>query len=116
MKFYAAAAIIAIAPAVSAVSLRSQANPSSSTITTNVALKGVSGKASEQDLDFIGKALVASYNDVHWEAGHFMTGEHSTEFVGQLCKYWYVHLVMISNDACVLQPCTLYARHHGLTS
>ncbi|KAG7341632.1 hypothetical protein IV203_023585 [Nitzschia inconspicua] len=85
MKF--SAAIIAIVPAVSAVSLRSQANPSSSTITTNVALKGVSGEASKQDLDFIGKALVASYNDVHWEAGHFLTGEHSTEFVGQLCKY-----------------------------
>jgi hypothetical protein len=83
------AAIFAIVPSVSAVSLRSQASaPSSSTITTNVALKGVSGEVSKQDLDFIGKALVASYNDVHWEAGHFMTGEHSTEFVGQLCKYW----------------------------
>jgi hypothetical protein len=55
-----------------------------------VALKGVSGDASKQDFDFIGKALVASYNDVHWEAGHFMTGEYSREFVGQLYKYWYL--------------------------
>jgi Na+/proline symporter len=86
MKF--SAALFVIVPTASAVSLRSQAKAPSSIITTNVALKGVSGEASKQDLDFIGKALVASYNDVHWQAGHFMTGEHSTEFVGQLCKYW----------------------------
>jgi hypothetical protein len=71
---------------VNATSLRQSGG--SSALETKVSLKGVSGEPSKADLDFLGKALVASYNNVHWEAGHFLTGEHSTEFVGQLCKYW----------------------------
>jgi len=41
-------------------------------------------------MDFIGKALVASYNNVHWEVGHYMTGDHAVDFMGPdsiLCNH-----------------------------
>jgi len=41
---------------------------------SEVILKGTIGEPTAEDMEFIGKALVASYNDVHWEAGHYMTG------------------------------------------
>jgi hypothetical protein len=78
-------ATLSFASVASAASLRSQANGSHSFLTTNVALKGVNGKASEKDMEFIGKALVASYNNVHWEAGHFLAG-HETIDVFPICR------------------------------
>jgi hypothetical protein len=57
---------------------------------TKVALKGVRGEPSVEDMEIIGKALVASYNDVHWQAGHFLTGSYETEPVGWSCTRWYV--------------------------
>ena len=58
---------------------------------TEVILKGTEGEPTSEDMDFIGKALVASYNNVHWEVGHFMTGEHAVDFMGPdsiLCRHW----------------------------
>jgi hypothetical protein len=55
---------------------------------TKVALKGVKGEPSAEDMEIIGKALVASYNDVHWQAGHYMTGSYATEPVGWTCTRW----------------------------
>ena len=78
-------AAISFVSAVSASSFRGQADKHS-VLTTNVALKGVSGKASEKDMEFIGKALVASYNDVHWEAGHFLGGSETID-VFPICRY-----------------------------
>jgi len=52
-----------------------------------VILKGTTGEPTVEDMNFIGKALVASYNNVHWEVGHYMTGDHVVEPVGILCKY-----------------------------
>jgi hypothetical protein len=85
MKF--SIALIALVPATMAASLRSQAagsygKSSISTLTSIVALKGVTGDATTDDMDFIGKALITSYNDVHWEAGHVLNGQHTTVFVG----------------------------------
>jgi hypothetical protein len=74
----------ALAATASASSLRKNGSTNSGAIQTKVALKGVSGNPSKADMDFIGKALISSYNHVHWQAGHFLTGQHSTEFVGQL--------------------------------
>ena len=58
---------------------------------TEVILKGTEGEPTSEDMDFIGKALVASYNNVHWEVGHYMTGEHAVDFMGPdsiLCNHW----------------------------
>ena len=55
-----------------------------------VVLKGTHGEPTSEDMDFIGKALVASYNNVHWEVGHFLTGEHAVTFKGPdnvMCKW-----------------------------
>ena len=55
-----------------------------------VVLKGTYGEPTSEDMDFIGKALVASYNNVHWEVGHFLTGEHAVAFKGPdnvMCKW-----------------------------
>merc|ERR1712238_7060 len=57
---------------------------------TEVILKGTEGEPTSEDMDFIGKALVASYNNVHWEVGHYMTGEHAVDFMGPdgiLCNH-----------------------------
>jgi hypothetical protein len=71
-----------------ASSLR-KTNTNINTIQSKVVLKGLGANPTEADMDFIGKALIASYNNVHWEVGHFMTGSHSTEFVVKgKCKYW----------------------------
>ena len=40
---------------------------------SNILLQGTTGEPTEDDLEFVGKALIASYNDVHWEVGHFMS-------------------------------------------
>lgn len=42
-------------------------------LTSKIVLQGTTGEPATEDKEFIGKALVSSYNDVHWEAGHFMT-------------------------------------------
>ena len=57
---------------------------------SEVILKGTKGTPTAEDLEFIGKALVASYNDVHWEVGHYMTGSHAVDFKGPdsfLCNH-----------------------------
>ena len=84
------ASIALFAVATNATSLRKPSGNgrTSSMLQSKVVLKGLSAEPSEADKDFIGKALVASYNNVHWEVGHFLTGEHTTEFVGDNCMYW----------------------------
>jgi methyl coenzyme M reductase subunit C len=43
------------------------------TIDTTLILKGVNGAAtSKEELAVIAKAYVSAYNDVHWDAGHYM--------------------------------------------
>lgn len=49
---------------------------------TKVSLRGVQGEPSATDMDIIGLALIASYNDVYWQVGHYMTGGHDTESLG----------------------------------
>jgi len=59
-------------------------------IDAEVILQGTEGKPTSEDMDFIGKALVASYNNVHWEVGHYMTGDHRVDFKGPdniMCKF-----------------------------
>lgn len=41
-------------------------------LSSKIVLQGTTGEPTKEDLAFIGKALVSSYNDVHWEAGHVM--------------------------------------------
>ena len=55
-------------------------------IDTEVFLEGTKGEPTQEDMDFIGKALVASYNNVHWEAGYYMKGEHDVDF--GMCNNW----------------------------
>lgn len=44
------------------------------TIDTTLLLKGVAGDdATQEDLAVIAKAYVSAYNDVHWNAGHYMS-------------------------------------------
>ena len=43
-------------------------------LSSKIVLQGTTGEPTKEDMEFIGKALVSSYNDVHWEAGHFMNG------------------------------------------
>ena len=55
-------------------------------IDTEVFLGRTKGEPTQEDMDFIGKALVASYNNVHWEAGYYMKGEHIVDF--GMCNNW----------------------------
>ena len=55
-------------------------------IDTEVFLAGTKGEPTQEDMAFIGKALVASYNNVHWEAGYYMKGEHDVDF--GMCNNW----------------------------
>ena len=66
-------------------------NNAGTVLGTEVILKGTEGEPTSEDMDFIGKALVASYNNIHWEVGHYMTGEHAVDFIGPdsiLCNHW----------------------------
>ena len=66
-------------------------NNAGTVLGTEVIIKGAVGEPTAENMDFIGKALVASYNNVHWEVGHFMTGEHAVDFMGPdsiLCRHW----------------------------
>ena len=91
MKFSLAVLSLAVA-SVQCSSLRASANSNNSKILdSEVILKGTVGEPTAEDMDFIGKALVASYNNVHWEVGHFMTGDHAVDFKGPdsfLCRHW----------------------------
>jgi hypothetical protein len=54
---------------------------------SRVTMKGVVGDPSTEDLNLLGKALVASYNDVHWELGYyFLSGYEITESFGHDSK------------------------------
>ena len=60
-------------------------------LASKVILKGAAGELAAEDMEFIRKALVASYNNVHWEAGHYMTGSHAVDFKGPnsfLCRHF----------------------------
>ena len=86
-------AVLSLAVAtVQGSSLRTPANNNNGKILdSEVILKGTVGEPTAEDMDFIGKALVASYNNVHWEVGHFMTGDHAVDFKGPdsyLCRHW----------------------------
>jgi hypothetical protein len=90
MKFSIAFFSLTLA-SVQGSSLRAVANNNNDKILhSEVILKGAVGEPTAEDMEFIGKALVASYNNVHWEAGHFMTGDHSVDFMGPdsiLCRH-----------------------------
>eukprot|EP00536_Pseudo-nitzschia_multiseries_P007911 jgi/Psemu1/19047/gm1.19047_g len=97
MKFYLATLSLALASAsVKATSLRaavadnSNNNNNAKILDSEVILKGTVGEPTAEDMEFIGKALVASYNNVHWEVGHYMTGSHAVDFKGPdsfLCRH-----------------------------
>jgi len=97
MKFSIAVLSFAIA-SVQGSSLRPVADSNSNSNSKNngnvldseVILKGTVGEPTAEDMEFIGKALVASYNNVHWEVGHYMTGSHAVDFKGPdsfLCRH-----------------------------
>ena len=97
MKFSIATLSLAFASAQAAsFNLRSQQKAARPVVNNDrlldseVILKGTTGNPSAEDLEFIGKALVASYNDVHWEVGHYMTGSHAVDYKGPdsfLCNH-----------------------------
>lgn len=62
----------------------SKNNSEGTILDTEIFLQGTHGEPTQEDMNFIGKALVASYNNVHWEVGHYMTGEHDVDFI--MCK------------------------------
>ena len=93
MKFSLAALSLAVASVqVKGSSLRAVSNNNNGKILdSEVILKGTVGEPTAENMDFIGKALVGSYNNVHWEVGHFMTGDHAVDFKGPdrfLCRHW----------------------------
>ena len=51
-------------------------------LNAEVILKGTEGEPTSEEMVFIQKALIASYNNVHWEVRHFMTGKHAVDFNG----------------------------------
>jgi len=93
MKLSIAVLILALASAQGTSSLRAAVanNDNSDRILgSEVILQGTVGEPTAEDMEFIGKALVSSYNNVHWEAGHFMTGDHAVDFKGPdsfLCRH-----------------------------
>ena len=94
MKFSIAALALTVA-SVQGSSLRVTkavaANNNSKILDSEVILKGTIGEPTAEDMDFIGKALVASYNNVHWEVGHYLTGAHAVDFKGAdswMCRHW----------------------------
>lgn len=97
MKLTIANLILAVAASVDGASLRLQkASADKSAInygkilSSEVVLEGTVGEPTAEDMEFIGKALVASYNDVHWEVDHYMTGAHAVDFKGPegfLCRH-----------------------------
>jgi hypothetical protein len=55
------------------VALKSNASNNVATIDSTLILKGVAGDAtSKEDLAIIAKAFVSAYNDVHWDANHYL--------------------------------------------
>ena len=55
------------------VALKSNASNNVATIDNTIILKGVAGDAtSKEDLAIIAKAFVSAYNDVHWDANHYL--------------------------------------------
>eukprot|EP00536_Pseudo-nitzschia_multiseries_P003621 jgi/Psemu1/284534/fgenesh1_pg.56_\ len=90
MKFSFAILSLALA-SVQGASLRAPANNNNGQVLdSEVILKGTVGEPTAEDMEFIGKALVASYNNVHWEVGHYMTGSHAVDFKGPdsfLCRH-----------------------------
>ena len=56
-------------------------NSEHNVLASEIVLQGTVGEPSAEDIDFIGQALIASYNDVHWEVGHYLTGDHAVNFV-----------------------------------
>ena len=94
MKFSISALALAVA-SVQGSSLRVNkavtANNNGKMLDSEVILKGTIGEPTAEYMEFIGKALVASYNNVHWEAGHFMTRDHAVDFKGTdswMCRHW----------------------------
>ena len=98
MKLTIATLILAVTSSVNGASLRFQkaavADKSAinygKILDSEVVLEGAVGEPTSEDMEFIGKALVASYNDVHWEVDHYMTGAHSVDFKGPegfLCRH-----------------------------
>ena len=93
MKLSIFAFSFAVASVKGSSSLRATANINSGSdkiLNSEIVLKGTIGDPTAEDMDFIGKALVASYNNVHWEVGHFMTGDHAVDFKGAdgfLCRH-----------------------------
>jgi hypothetical protein len=91
MKFVAlASTFLALATLGDAtISLRGGSKKSDhSALESRVTMKGVIGEPSAEDLNLLGKALVASYNDVHWELGYYLlSGYEITESLGQVCGH-----------------------------
>ena len=55
------------------VALKANASNNVATIDSTLILKGVAGDAtSKEDLAIIAKAFVSAYNDVHWDANHYL--------------------------------------------
>ena len=93
MKFVAFASLIAAAAAAaSASSDNSLACPN--TMSTQILLNGsfVNDEASNEDVELISKALLSSYNEIHWDSDIFMDTTHDPiqvaipSAVGQRCN------------------------------
>ena len=88
MKFVALAstfaALAALGDATTSLRGGSKRSDDHSALESRVTMKGVIGEPSAEDLKLLGKALVASYNDVHWELGYsLLSGFEITESLGQ---------------------------------
>mmetsp|Transcript_17162 Transcript_17162/g.37545 ORF Transcript_17162/g.37545 Transcript_17162/m.37545 type:complete len:135 (-) Transcript_17162:1888-2292(-) len=58
-------------------------NTNGKVLQSEVILNGTLGVPTAEDMEFIGKAYVASYkNNVHWKVGHYMTGRCAVDFKG----------------------------------
>jgi hypothetical protein len=53
--------------------INKQTSSTNMVLDTEIFLQGTQGEPTQEDMDFIGKALFASYKNVHWEVGHYMT-------------------------------------------
>ena len=91
MKLFVFTSILAALASSVTASDNSLACPN--TMNTQIILNGFVDEASNEDVELISKALLSSYNDVHWDSDFFMANTHNPiqvaipdATVGQRCN------------------------------
>ena len=93
MKLFLLTSLFAALASFSVVVATDNSLPCPNTMTTQILLNGFVDEASNEDVELISKALLSSYNDVHWESDFFMAKTDNPlqvaipDPVGQRCRF-----------------------------